>query len=445
MDYRFDNQNNYAQGNNYAPSNNYNPPGNYGKFGNNPNKKPIIFAAVGALLIILIPVLLVCISKSVAKGDDTDDSYVDETGKTSIHETAPVEITAAPVLETKTVGENDSPYKYHVTQLSEMEAEAYYMILEEIDSMPESIELPPLTEDEVTDVFGALLDDNPRLFCINRDYSYSERELCTVIYLKYYMSYDEYQEELVATDKVADRIIASLTKPNDQWQTELEIHDAIVEINQYHLDESAPENTSPYGALVEGYSCCEGYARAAKFIFDKAGIESALISGNATNSAGHSDGHMWNAVHINGAWYHLDVTWDDPSRSPYPDFDYFNVTDDIINLSHYDWDFAYPCTCMDANYHSVKGLYCTEWSYDTILDLAPLLAKELDAGQKQISIRFADKAGYDSCYSDFVNNSASLTVLEEIEPYATVTFSTTSAKYGHDDSTYTVSITPQFE
>ena len=28
-----------------------------------------------------------------------------------------------------------------------------------------------------------------------------------------------------------------------------------------------------------------------------------------------SENHVWNAVYINNAWYHLDLTWDDPILS----------------------------------------------------------------------------------------------------------------------------------
>ena len=36
---------------------------------------------------------------------------------------------------------------------------------------------------------------------------------------------------------------------------------------------------------------------------EKMGVKNFKIS---------SDSHVWNAVYIDGSWYHLDLTWDDP-------------------------------------------------------------------------------------------------------------------------------------
>ena len=59
---------------------------------------------------------------------------------------------------------------------------------------------------------------------------------------------------------------------------------------------------------------CEAYARAMKVLCDKAGIPCVLVDGMAItdpNKAG--EGHMWNYVRLNGSWYGVDVTWNDPT------------------------------------------------------------------------------------------------------------------------------------
>ena len=57
---------------------------------------------------------------------------------------------------------------------------------------------------------------------------------------------------------------------------------------------------------------CEGYARGFKYILDELGIPCVLISGTATNSNGETESHAWNYVELEGKWYAVDVTWDDP-------------------------------------------------------------------------------------------------------------------------------------
>ena len=36
------------------------------------------------------------------------------------------------------------------------------------------------------------------------------------------------------------------------------------------------------------------------------------MQGTATNSSGKTESHAWNCVKINGIWYEIDSTWDDP-------------------------------------------------------------------------------------------------------------------------------------
>ena len=45
---------------------------------------------------------------------------------------------------------------------------------------------------------------------------------------------------------------------------------------------------------------------------DKLDIPCILVSGEAVNSEGKRENHMWNYVKINEIWYAVDVTWDDP-------------------------------------------------------------------------------------------------------------------------------------
>lgn len=87
-------------------------------------------------------------------------------------------------------------------------------------------------------------------------------------------------------------------------------HDWLVDNMEYDL--ATRHKSSIYGALVEKRGVCESYARAYKYILDDMGIENILVTGTATNSSGATEDHMWNYVKLDGEWYAVDVTWDDP-------------------------------------------------------------------------------------------------------------------------------------
>lgn len=78
------------------------------------------------------------------------------------------------------------------------------------------------------------------------------------------------------------------------------------------------EAHSIYGALISGKAVCEGYAKAAKILFNKSDIESGVII---------SSKHAWNYVKINNNYYQMDLTGDDSDdeASSYP-YLYFNIT-----------------------------------------------------------------------------------------------------------------------
>lgn len=67
------------------------------------------------------------------------------------------------------------------------------------------------------------------------------------------------------------------------------------------------------GSIGASGPVCESYARAFKILCDQAGIPCVLVSGNASSTnGGTGEAHMWNYVQLNGAWYAMDVTWNDP-------------------------------------------------------------------------------------------------------------------------------------
>lgn len=57
------------------------------------------------------------------------------------------------------------------------------------------------------------------------------------------------------------------------------------------------------GPLIQGMTLCSGYSDAMKIYLDRLNIPNYKIS---------NTDHIWNLVNLDGKWYHLDLTWDDP-------------------------------------------------------------------------------------------------------------------------------------
>ena len=157
--------------------------------------------------------------------------------------------------------------------------------------------------------------------------------------------------------KATDIINTIITPDMDDYQKELTLHDYIAkhtsyDYNNYQNDTVPSESYTPYGILIKGTGVCEGFAQTMRLLLSKVGIECIFVSGTAAGAP-----HAWNIVKIAGAYYQLDLTWDDPVGVDRSTYHYFNLTDDMIALNHL-WDRSrYPrCDATEYNYYKINNL-----------------------------------------------------------------------------------------
>lgn len=100
-------------------------------------------------------------------------------------------------------------------------------------------------------------------------------------------------------------------------------HDYIVNHTKYDQSNttglSNVGSSSAYGVLIDGIGICSGYSDAMQLFLEKMNVKNYRIS---------SSTHEWNLVYVEGAWRHLDLTWDDPIMSDGSDAlkeDYFLI------------------------------------------------------------------------------------------------------------------------
>lgn len=88
----------------------------------------------------------------------------------------------------------------------------------------------------------------------------------------------------------------------------LSVHDKMafdIAYEKQSGEKYSTESYMAYGALVNHIAVCDGYTYAFNLIMRYLGIDSIRV-------ANESNTHSWNAVEINGHWYYVDVTLDDP-------------------------------------------------------------------------------------------------------------------------------------
>ncbi|NLK52794.1 MAG: DUF5050 domain-containing protein, partial [Syntrophomonadaceae bacterium] len=180
-----------------------------------------------------------------------------------------------------------------------------------------------------------VLNDHPEIFYFTHENSYywSNGRL----EFKYKYPKDQIESMVTVLNQKIASILGSAIKSNMcELEKELALHNYLV-LNTAYDYENLKNNTIPelsyeaYGCLIDGIAVCDGYAKAMKLLLNQVGIEALRVIGE-----GKGESHAWNLVKIDGFWYHLDVTWDDPV----PDvpnrvrYTYFNLPDSVMEKDH---------------------------------------------------------------------------------------------------------------
>lgn len=153
------------------------------------------------------------------------------------------------------------------------------------------------------------------------------------------------------------RVLSEIIAPGmTDYEKELAVNDWMVLNGQYDpaelesapLGEPDPDNANPYGFLVKGVGICLGYSTTFQLFMDLLGIECITVRGFAH---GGSEEHAWNMVRLEGDWYCVDVTWNDPIFTDWtPNYEtvlyyarlYFNVTSAYMRATDHQWSGDIP-------------------------------------------------------------------------------------------------------
>lgn len=260
-----------------------------------------------------------------------------------------------------------------------------------------------LTTDQVKAVLRTVTDKAPDLFWINR-YAVTSTSDSDTCHVSFYPLNDLTTEELMEMhdelEKAADEIIAEIPEDSDDYEKILFVHDYIVNNTDYDFDGARAKERglyhTAYGCLVDRKAVCLGYAEAFQYIMNKLSIESGVCTGEAD-----SQSHAWNYVKVNGEYYWIDVTWDDPQAEDEEKeseigirHTYFLINNKMMFRGDRYVDDEYSdiipeCTCLDDNYYVKKDALFDEYSIEKIAELV-----SQDDGSRKLEMMFRDEYDY---------------------------------------------------
>ena len=216
--------------------------------------------------------------------------------------------------------------------------------------------------DHVQDLYGDVLWNNPQIFYVNksnaihwrgnRDSGAKWARITGYTYAIHESDHERCKAELDAAARMALSGISGVTDPVEKAKI---LHDFIVtncEYDKRGIGNPKPEYRTAYDVLVRHGAVCEGYVMAYRYLLALAGIESEEVVSKKMK-------HCWSYLNLNDHWYHVDVTWDDPTflgkPSDFVSHKYFLLSDAAIRgKEHFAWDVRGLPPADDTAYDNTR-------------------------------------------------------------------------------------------
>ena len=195
-----------------------------------------------------------------------------------------------------------------------------------------------ISQSDFASAYWDVLNAHPELFYVDGAISYNysaSGDYVTKCFPSYKYSGTDLEERMATFNKTLNEIVAyasrssttigKLALANDYFCTHFQ-YDLTYSI--YSADELFSKKTGVCQAYMLGY----------RAVLNQLGISSATVTSDSMN-------HTWNLVLLDGSWYHIDVTWNDPSNAWLSGHGYFLLSDkEMLNSKHSDWVSPYTAT-----------------------------------------------------------------------------------------------------
>lgn len=252
-----------------------------------------------------------------------------------------------------------------------------------------------LTPNDVVQIYSDVFLASPELFYVDNTvtYYYNQQGYVTKVEFNYTMETEKREAAIQAYEREVDYIVSLVDPALSEVEKALFVHDYL--IASYAFDTEA----SNYDALSffrERSGVCQAYSLAYMAVLRELGMEAVMVTSDEMN-------HAWNLVQVDGVWYHVDLSFDDPS----PDrvgrvmHDNFLLDDEGIKNTptpHYGWGSSIRClsaSFKNAIWHGVTArmIYLNrQWYYIDSATMS-LAVSAFDGSARADVYRFRERWG----------------------------------------------------
>lgn len=190
----------------------------------------------------------------------------------------------------------------------------------------------------------------PELFHFSGNWTgYTSNGIVIKVLPVYTMSASEYASARSFYDQELDGIVGLVDESWSDLEKVLFVHDYLAAHYEYDLTYSIYDT---YHFFAENTGVCQAYTLAYTAILQEMNLDVSYVSSSNLN-------HIWNVVKLDGSWYHVDVTHDDPVK------DYIGVSrhghflrsdsgleGHDVDRAERDWEYGISEGCTDTRYDS---------------------------------------------------------------------------------------------
>lgn len=303
------------------------------------------------------------------------------------------------------------PYYY---LLDEPEQKAYALLYTGVLSGEKTISMGGFAqEDDILDVFTAVMNDHPEIFWVDYEFSYDSVDDAVWSVMPDYNSYAESLADNQARFEAAATDIIDAAAGMSDVEKERYVHDWLTEHVVYNM--AAYDAQNAYSVLVDGRAVCGGYAIAFQYLMQRLNVPCWFCEGQGINPETGQDNHAWNIVVLDGEPYNVDVTWDDFEDEDlcFTYYRYYNVADDVFSEDHIREGLAASLPVCDATELSFEGIYdmtVPQAAYEAVMEEMGMRADDLisskDGFVNRVKGELVSRGGEEFTLTFLVSDSA---------------------------------------
>lgn len=222
---------------------------------------------------------------------------------------------------------------------------AYQALMQGLTKHQQTIDLSAyaLSSDQCQELWNQVLSQEPTLFFVDQSQyqTNTEGETVTDLSPSYTLDTDLTRIALEILETNTKTFLSKIPKGLSRAETLLFIHDKMVLDYAYDNSQS---NANAFYLFQRKTGTDRAYAAAFLHLCQQLNIPCAIVSSQDME-------HVWNRVEINGKWYHVDVTADDPAN-------------DRMGRVQHRFFLLSDAALRAEGHHGFSGGLCSDQSYD---------------------------------------------------------------------------------